>query len=152
MKTKIKKYLGKLFQNSRKRKECFIIGNMNEKIAKEFLKDGVGIGFDIIGAYAHKDKYKIEDLDGKWAVDILGSIKKSYKSSSSLSELNSGLDNPELFHRWTCYILIDSTALEEVCHTAGYVHRTEEEKSYAKDFFVDLTIESHKVSEPSKAI
>ncbi len=151
MKTKIKKYLGKLFQNSRKPKEGFIIGNMNEKIAKEFLKDGIGIGFDIIGAYAHKDEYKIQDLDGKWAVDILGSIKKSYESSS-LSELNSGLDNPDFFHQWTCKILIDSTALEEVCHTAGYVHRTEEEKYYAKDFFVNLAIESYKVSEPSKAI
>lgn len=136
MMVKIQRYLKDFFRN---RDSDVIIGTMDGKIAKRFLKDCIGIGFDTLGACAHIGEYDLIELDGKWAVDIKGTINKSYQQSS-LVKVEDGLKNPDFFHYWASLVLIDSTVLEEVSHTVGYKHITEKEKTCAHEFFVNLVI------------
>ncbi len=115
---------------------------MDEKIAKENLKNGgVGIGFDTAGAQEYvalSRKYKLEDLDGKWAVDVGRLLSKLGIST----ELN-----------YKTYLaVIDSTVLEEVCHTAGYAHHEREDLNCATDFFLDLAVENYEYSDSNKSI
>ncbi|MCK4730700.1 MAG: hypothetical protein KAT28_05270 [Candidatus Aenigmarchaeota archaeon] len=144
----IRDYIKDSFYNREKKKLDFIIGNMDEKMAKYYLKDCFGIGFNPIGVEVYKligENYNLDDLDGKWAVDVLGVIKNSYKSSP-LSELEQGLENPNYFHYLACCVLIDHVVLEELSHTAGYIHSTEEEDSFGAEVFSKLALESHEPS------
>ncbi len=136
------------FYSREKKRLDFIIGNMDEKMAKYYLKDCLGIGFNPLGAVIYRltdDKYHSDNLDGKWAVDVLGVIKESYESSP-LSELEQGLENPDYFHYLACCVLIDDVVLEELSHTAGYVHCTEEEESFGEQIFSKLALETHEPS------
>jgi len=113
----------------------FIIGNMDEEVAKDFLNRGdgkrsVGIGFDDISAKEYVQvcpKYKLEDLAGCWAVDVWKWIKEGRVDELSDDVVCS-----------LSHAVIDSVILEEVCHTVGYKHHDGEHESYMKKFFIML--------------
>lgn len=134
------------YLHNRKHRWDFIIGDIDEVIAKNVLihLKLIGMGFNhdsatdyliVRRAYSiirfgyDRLHIPIDSLADRWSVDVYGLIRTAYHNSVLRGKLKNKSDNEQLK---VCSEIVDVQIIEELSHTSGYKHEDDEKTPFAE--------------------